>query len=75
VVPSAPTDLDKKFAAFLKKQRGEMSYAAFSKKTGFTASSLFRLEQGQQSITLGRLHEVLKRLKMTLGDVFSELKQ
>jgi hypothetical protein len=73
-VPSAPTDLDKKFAVFLKKQRGEMSYAAFSRKTGLTASSLFRLEQGQQSITLGRLHEVLKRLKATLGDVFGEMK-
>jgi transcriptional regulator with XRE-family HTH domain len=45
-----------------------MSYAELSKKTGLTASSLFRLEQGQQSITLGRLHEVLKRLKLTLGD-------
>jgi hypothetical protein len=73
-VPSAPTELDKKFAAFLKKQRGEMSYAAFSKKTGLTASSLFRLQNGEQSITLGRLHEVLKQLKFTLGDVFGELK-
>jgi len=43
-------------------------------KTGLTASSLFRLEQGQQSITLGRLHEVLKRLKATLGDVFDGVK-
>jgi len=68
-VPLPPTDLDKKLAAFLKKQRGEMSYAEFSRKTGLTASSLFRLEQGQQSITLGRLHEVLKKLKMSLWDV------
>jgi len=51
-----------------------MPYAAFSKKTGLTASSLFRLEQGQQSITLGRLHEVLKRLKSTLSDVFGGLR-
>jgi len=51
-----------------------MSYAAFSKKTGLTASSLFRLEQGQQSITLGRLHDVLKRLKLILADIFFELK-
>jgi transcriptional regulator with XRE-family HTH domain len=72
VVPSAPTEFDKKLSAFLKKQRGEMSYAQFSKKTGFTASSLFRLEQGQQSITLGRLHDLLKRLRMRLWDVFGE---
>ncbi len=47
-----------------------MSYAAFSKKVGLTASSLFRLENGEQSISLGRLHEVLKKLKASLGDVF-----
>jgi hypothetical protein len=67
------TELDKEFAAFLKKQRGAMSYAEFSRKTGLTASSLFRLEQGQRSITLGRLHEVLKRLKMSLGGCFCQI--
>ena len=71
-MPSVPSDLDKKLAAFLKKQRWEMSYAQFSKKTGFTASSLFRLEQGQQSITLGGLHELLKKLKVSLCDVFGK---
>jgi hypothetical protein len=28
------------------------------------------MENGEQSITLGRLHGVLKKLKMTLWDVF-----
>jgi transcriptional regulator with XRE-family HTH domain len=70
VVPSVPTDFDRKLAAFLKKQRGTTSYKEFSKKTGFTPSSLFRLEQGQQSISLGRLHELLKRLKVSLWEVF-----
>ena len=51
-----------------------MSYAEFSRKTGLTSSSLFRLEQGQQSITLGRLHEVMKKLKVTLSEVFGEAK-
>jgi transcriptional regulator with XRE-family HTH domain len=69
-VPLPPSDLDKKFAAFLKKQRGEMSYRDFAKKTGLTASSIFRLEQGDQSITLGRLSAVLKKLKCSLLDVF-----
>ena len=71
-VPSVPTDLDRKLAQFLKKQRGEMSYAQFSKKTGFTASSLFRLENCQQSITLARLHGLMKRLKVQLADIFSD---
>jgi hypothetical protein len=69
-VPSAPTDLDRQLAQFLKKQRGSMSYADFSKKTGFTPSSLFRLENCEQSMTLKRLHDLMKRLKVKLGDVF-----
>lgn len=71
-VPVPPTDLDRKFSQFLKKQRGTMSYADFAKKTGLTSSSLFRLENGQQSITLTRLHELMKRLKVTLRDVFGD---
>jgi hypothetical protein len=70
-VPQPPSDLDKKFAQFLKKQRGGMSYAEFSRKTGLTASSLFRLENLQQSITLTRLHGLLKRLKATVPDFFT----
>jgi len=73
VVPSAPTDLEKKLAAFLKKQRGELSFAQFSKITGLPASSLFRLEQCQQSITLGRLHGLMKKLKVTLADIFGDV--
>jgi hypothetical protein len=69
-VPSAPTALDRKLSEFLKKRRGEMSYAQFSKITGFTASSLFRLENCEQSITLGRLHDLLKRLKVSMWEVF-----
>jgi transcriptional regulator with XRE-family HTH domain len=69
-VPLPPTELDRKLAAFLKKQRGAMSYSAFAKKVGLTPSSLFRLENGEQSITLGRLHELLKRLKASVWDVF-----
>jgi len=69
-VPTAPTELDKRLAAFLKEQRGEKSFAEWSKVTGLPASTLFRLEQCQQSITLGRLHGLMKRLKVTLADVF-----
>jgi transcriptional regulator with XRE-family HTH domain len=49
-----------------------MSYSEFSKKTGLTASTLFRLENCEQSITLGRLSGLLKRLKVSLADIFGE---
>jgi len=64
--------LEKQLADFLKKERGQMSYAEFSKKTGLTPSTLFRLENGQQSITLGRLQQVMDRLKIHLWDIFGQ---
>ncbi|MBS0174599.1 MAG: helix-turn-helix transcriptional regulator [Nitrospira sp.] len=47
-----------------------MTYKAFSQRVGLPPSTLFRLEQGGQSITLGRLHLVMSRLKCTLKDIF-----
>jgi len=64
--------LEKKLAAFLKKKRGDVTYAAFSKKLGITASTLFRLENCEQSITLSRLEQIMQRLKVDLWDVFGE---
>ena len=52
-----------------------MTFAAFSRKTGLPASTLHRLMNGDQSITLGRLSALLKRLKVTLGDVFGDGKK
>src|SRR3954464_1748537 len=64
------SELDEKLAAFLRKKRGEMTYADFSRKVGLPKSTIFRLEQLQQSITLGRLETVMQRLKCTLDDIF-----
>jgi hypothetical protein len=69
-VPSAPTTLDRKLAAFLKKQRGEMSFSQFSRITGLPSSTLFRLERCEQSITLGRLSGLMMKLKVTMADIF-----
>lgn len=70
-----PSPLDKKLAKFLKEQRGEMTFAQFSKKTGLPRSTLFRLENGEQSITLGRLQQIMDRLKVDLEDVFAASKK
>jgi len=64
--------LEKQLAAFLKKQRGDQTYAAFSRKLGMTASSLFRLERCEQSITLSRLQQIMERLKCELTDIFGK---
>ena len=65
--------LDKKLAKFIREQRGELTFAQFSKKIGLPPSTVFRLENGQQSITLGRLQQVMTKLKCTLTDVFGDL--
>ncbi len=66
------TPLDRKLATFLRKERGDRSYAEFSRITGLPASTLFRLENGEQSLTLGKLDGVLKKLKRSVADVFGE---
>ena len=62
--------LDHQLATFLRKERGEMPYAAFARKLGMTPSSLFRLENGQQSITLKKLQLIMDRLKCSWSDMF-----
>lgn len=62
--------LDKKFGRFLRGKRGKDSYAVFARKLGISASTLFRLETGEQSVTLGKMDDVLKKLKADVRDVF-----
>jgi len=61
---------DKDLAAFLRKRRGETPYAAFAKKLGITPSSLFRLENCEQSVTLKTLQQICDRLKVDIHIVF-----
>jgi DNA-binding Xre family transcriptional regulator len=62
--------LERQLALFLRKKRGDMTFAQFSKKLGLPVSTLHRLEQCQQSITLGRLQQIMARLKCDLSDIF-----
>jgi transcriptional regulator with XRE-family HTH domain len=66
--------LDKQLAEFLRKKRGHATYAQFAKSLGITPSSLHRLENGQQSITLKKLQQILGRMKCGLQDVFTSAK-
>jgi transcriptional regulator with XRE-family HTH domain len=62
--------LDNQLAVFLRKRRGEITYAAFARKLGITPSSLFRLENRQQSTTLKTLQQIMDRLKCSWADIF-----
>jgi predicted transcriptional regulator len=67
---SVRDSLERQLSVFLRKKRGEMTYAEFSKKVGLPPSTLHRLEQCQQSITLRSLQQVMERLKSGLQDIF-----
>ena len=62
--------LEKQFGRFLRQRRGDASYAVFARQLGISASTLYRLETGEQSVTLGKLEDILKRLKASVRDVF-----
>jgi hypothetical protein len=44
----------------------------FSRKLGLPRSTIFRLENCEQSVTLGRLQQIMDRLKVKLSDIFGE---
>ena len=49
-----------------------MTYAEFSRKLGFPPSTLHRLENAGQSITLRNLQQIMSRLKCGLSDIFGD---
>jgi predicted transcriptional regulator len=62
--------LEKQLSTFLREKRGDMTYAEFSRKLGLPPSTLHRLEQCQQSITLRSLQQIMDRLKCGLSEIF-----
>ncbi len=62
--------LEQQLSVFLRKRRGDKTYAEFSRKLGLPPSTLHRLEQCQQSITLRSLQQIMQRLKCRLTDIF-----
>jgi transcriptional regulator with XRE-family HTH domain len=65
-------NFDRQLAKFLRKKRGELSYARFAKKSGLSHQTLFRIEHGEHRLTLNKLEVVLNKLKIRLKDVFPE---
>jgi len=64
--------LAKQLGAFLRKKRGDLTYAQFAKKTGISDSTLHRLELAEQNVTLKTLEHLTERLKCSVADIFPE---
>jgi transcriptional regulator with XRE-family HTH domain len=65
-------NLDRQLAKYLRKQRGDLSYAKFAKKAGISYQTLFRIEHGEHHLTLDKLETVLMKLRVRLKDVFPD---
>jgi transcriptional regulator with XRE-family HTH domain len=63
---------DVQLAEYLRKARGEMSYVQFSKKTGLSHMTLFRIEKGEHHLTLNKLEDLAIKLKIRLSDIFPD---
>ena len=48
-------NFDKQLANFVRKQRGELSYAEFAKKAGLSHQTIFRIEHGAKHLTLDKV--------------------
>ena len=57
---------------FLRKKRGDLSYAKFAKVAGVSHPTLFRIEHGAQRMTLATLELLLKKLNLRLKDIFPD---
>jgi transcriptional regulator with XRE-family HTH domain len=69
-VQAVSKSLNRQLGVFLRMKRGEATYREFARKLGISVSTLYRLEQAEQSITLGKLEDIMDRLKCELSDIF-----
>ena len=62
---------DQRVAAFLRQRRGDQTYRQFAPKLGMSSSTLHRLENMEQSITLAKLYAVAQRMRVSIDDILS----
>jgi transcriptional regulator with XRE-family HTH domain len=63
---------ERRFGAYIKAERlkSGLRYAEFSRKLGISHTTLSRLENSTQSVTLRTLQLILQRLNASLADIF-----
>jgi DNA-binding Xre family transcriptional regulator len=72
ILPNVPRKLRTQLGAFLKQRRGESTYAQYARRIAISKSTLQRLEQGEQNITIDTLEHLLGKLSVHISDVFPE---
>ena len=67
-----PISYERQLANYLRKARGDETFRAFAKKLGISPSSLQRLEQAEQNVTLRTVRQITSRLVVPIRDIFSD---
>lgn len=49
-----------------------MTYAQFARRVGISKSTVQRMEQGEQNVTLDTLEAVLAKTKRQMSDIFAD---
>ncbi len=62
--------LAKRLAENLRRRRGDMTQVEFARKSGISRTSLNRMENCEQNVTLKTLEQLTKALKCDIGDLF-----
>jgi len=63
---------ERQLAIYLRKARGDETFRAFARRLGISASSLQRLEQAEQNVTLRTVQQIIRRLGISIGDIFTD---
>ena len=63
---------DRLLSEYLRKTRGDQTVRAFARKIGLTHGTLHRIENLQQSLTLGKLGQVMEKLDCSWEEIFGK---
>ena len=65
---------DRLLSEYLRKTRGAQTVRAFARKIGLTHGTLHRIENLQQSLTVGKLGQIMEKLDCSWDDIFGRAK-
>jgi transcriptional regulator with XRE-family HTH domain len=65
---------DRLLSEYLRKKRGDQTVRAFARKIGLTHGTLHRIENLQQSLTIGKLGQIMEKLDCSWEEIFGGAK-
>ena len=66
---------DRLLSEYLRKTRGDQTVRAFARRIGLTHGTLHRIENLQQSLTIGKLGQIMDKLDCSWEEIFGKAKR